>query len=304
MKLLITGAGGSIGSALARHFYNDKLILLGHSEEPLYRLNQMLPGHQLVLADVRHRSRLIQVLQHYQPDMVVHTAAIKHIPYAEANPNEAILTNMLGTRNLIEAMEAVGIDQLIHISTDKAVFPSCVMGKTKRIAEYLCACSSLEAKVLRLGNVPGSSGSVIPLFRRQIAEGGPVTVTHHEMTRYFISVEEVCRCVDMLIDMTSGLYIPKMGLPISIKELAEGLIAESGQDISIEYTGLRPGEKIEEDLYYPDEITSESQEFYIGKINAPEREAWDIRMDQIGHLALQGKEKSVELLDQLIESPR
>ena len=251
MKILVTGAGGSIGSEICRQLdAGNELILLGHSELPLYTIDKQLRGKRsIVLADIRDYSRVKQVIDQYQPDVIYHCAAIKHVPLAELHPCEAVLTNIIGTRNVAQAC----MTRMVLVSTDKAVNPISVMGKTKRVAELLCG--SMGVTVVRLGNVTGSSGSVVPLFQSQIDSGGPVTVAHEQVDRYFITIDKAAAFI-IRHGLHAGLYIPDMGEPINIYQLAQKMIKESGKNVQIEFTGLRQGDKLHEELRYPDEVDS------------------------------------------------
>jgi FlaA1/EpsC-like NDP-sugar epimerase len=241
------------------------LILVGHGEnsifESLLELEESFPSLPLhpVIADVRDADRLAILFEEHRPQVVFHAAAHKHVPLMEANVEEAVTNNVLGTRNVVETCINANIEKLVMISTDKAIRPSSIMGATKRLAEMLV----LEAadrtggaySVVRFGNVLGSRGSVIPLFRRQIASGGPVTVTHPDMERYFMTIPEAVHLVLQASAMGRGgeVFVLRMGEQIRIMDLAEDLIRlsglEPGKDIEIVFTGIRPGEKISEDLW-------------------------------------------------------
>ena len=258
IKVLITGAGGSIASEIARQIQAD-LILLNHSELPLVTLQREIKGIPVV-GDIRDGSRMMEVFKRYRPDVVIHTAALKHVPVCEVHPREAALTNVIGTVNIHKACQSVNA-KLIHISTDKAVNPNSVYGATKRMAElYL---SQFDVKIVRLGNVLGSSGSVVPLFRKLIAEGKNLTVTHPEVERYFLPVEEAAKFIIETIDKEGSLFIPNMGTPIRIRDLAERMIKESGKDLRIDYIGLRPGEKLKEVLEYKSETKKDVSQAVI-----------------------------------------
>lgn len=262
--VLITGAGGSIGSELTRMIAEGApkhIVVLSHSEYPLYsiesEINNLFPEVKCttVLADIRAQSRIKQVCEDYQPDIIFHTAAIKHLPMAEKNPNEAVLTNVIGTRNIIAGTRKCGA-KLVYISTDKAVNPISVMGATKRAAERLCSAEAdLDIRIVRFGNVIGTSGSVVPLFEKQIANGHPITITHPKVARYFMTVNEAAALIIQTLNITVGskLFVLDMGKPVKIHDLAVRMIAESGKDIAIEFTGLRPGEKVDEELFYKSE---------------------------------------------------
>lgn len=254
MKYLVTGAGGSIGSEIVRHLSllkPDKIVLVGHSETAIYAINQEVPRSIPVIADIRNLARMREIFLEHSPDVVFHAAAMKHVPLAEQFPAEAVQTNIIGTRNVAIASQMVGA-QMIFISTDKAVYPSSVMGKTKRIAELYCATHD-HIKTVRFGNVIGSSGSVYPLFQKQIEAGGPVTVTHPDMVRYFMTAWDAARLA--LYAASEGfphtLYVPAMAKR-RILDIAKELIGSKG--ITITITGLRPGEKLDESLFYDSEV--------------------------------------------------
>lgn len=263
-KVLVTGAGGSIGSELCRSLKSaSQILLLGHSEQPIYDINQQIPGSIPILGDIRSLERMRQVFYEYEPDIVFHAAAIKHLPLAQQYPMEAVLTNVIGTRNVAIASQMIGAS-MVMISTDKAVYPTCIMGKTKRIAELYCGLMP-NTTVIRLGNVLESSGSVIPLFKRQISEGGPVTVTHPDMTRYFMETKEAVNLAISSLDAPGNLHVLKMRKR-RIVDIAHELIGE--QKIWIKFTGLREGEKLDEQLLYESEyISNETDTLYCADID-------------------------------------
>lgn len=277
----VTGAGGSVGSEIvlqvaAQQMHGSgRLILIDSSELNLYEINQTLvecaPNLTVksFIADVRDEKAIVRLFQHTLPDVVFHAAALKHVPLLENDHNliEAVLTNVWGTSVVLRAAAMISA-HMVLISTDKAVNPSSVMGLTKRAAELTflsTATSRLRAAIVRFGNVLGSSGSVVPLFKRQIAQGGPVTVTHPDMTRYMMTIRDAAELVvrayvserEGPTSHRSGLYVLDMGEPIRIMQLAEQMIRHSGlrpgKDIEIQITGIRPGEKLEEELFYPSE---------------------------------------------------
>ncbi len=266
--VMVTGAGGSIGSELCRQIARlnpQKLLILGHGENSIFNtLQSLLEGFSHIdivplIADVRDLPRLSVIFERWQPDIIFHTAAHKHVPLMENNIEEAITNNIEGTRNIVKAALAYNIERLVMISTDKAIRPVSVMGATKRIAEMLVLDAAYQHNrafsVVRFGNVLGSRGSVVPRFKRQIAAGGPVTVTHPEMTRYFMTIPEAVHLVLQASALSEGgeNYILEMGEPVKIVDLAEDLIRlsglEPGKDIEIVFTGIRPGEKLSEDLW-------------------------------------------------------
>jgi FlaA1/EpsC-like NDP-sugar epimerase len=267
--VMVTGGGGSIGSELVRQLVQvgvARVVALGHGEDGIYRLLEDLGRRGVttevvpVIADVRDLDRLRAVFDRYRPAVVFHAAAHKHVPLMEANPEQAVLNNVEGIRNLVDVAREFGVQRLVNISTDKAVNPSSVMGGSKRLAECVVkdassadsACRTFVS--VRFGNVLGSRGSVIPLFRRQIAAGGPVTVTDPDMQRYFMTIPEAVQLVLQAGALASpgGVYFLDMGQPVRIAQLAEDMIRLSGlrphDDIEIQYTGARPGEKLFEEL--------------------------------------------------------
>jgi FlaA1/EpsC-like NDP-sugar epimerase len=267
-RVLITGAGGSIGQELCRQVARwgpSEMILLGHGEnsifETLLELEENFPSVPLhpTIADIRDLDRLMILFDSLRPEVIFHTAAHKHVPLMEANVEEAITNNVLGTRNVIEAALSSNVEKLVMISTDKAIRPLSVYGAAKRLAELLVLDAGLRSgraySVVRFGNVLGSRGSVVPKFKRQIAAGGPVTVTHPDMKRYFMTIPEAVHLVLQASAMGHGgeVFVLNMGEQVRILDLAEDLIRlsglEPGKDIEIVYTGIRPGEKMSEELW-------------------------------------------------------
>lgn len=287
--ILVTGAGGSIGSEICRQvckFGPVQIILLGHGENSIYLIHQELSenyGDKIklipVIADVQNKERLSEVMNKYKPYAVYHAAAHKHVPLMEYNPIEAIKNNILGTRNTAESAKAAEVSKFVMISTDKAVNPPNVMGATKRIAEMVIQSLNDENTktrfvAVRFGNVLGSRGSVIPLFKKQIEAGGPVTVTHPEMTRYFMTIPEASRLVLQAGALAQGgeVFVLDMGKPVKIVDLAKNLIRLSGkteEEIGIEFSGIRPGEKLFEELLNENEIHPEQvyEKIYRGKVD-------------------------------------
>ena len=280
-RVLVTGAGGSIGSELVRQiaaFQPAHMCLLDNSESLLYAIGLELGeahaelSRTLVLGDVRERARLDQVMAREAPELVFHAAALKHVPMVEANPVEGVLTNVIGTRNTADACRKAGVSAMVLVSTDKAVNPTSVMGATKRLAESYCQALDIAERrggkfgtrfiTVRFGNVLGSTGSVVPLFHRQLARGGPLTLTHPEMTRYFMTVREA---VELVLQASAlgvaapgaeagKIYVLDMGEPVRIMDLARQMIRLAGlrpdKDIEIVVTGPRPGEKLREELFH------------------------------------------------------
>lgn len=266
--VMVTGAGGSIGQELCRQIARlnpQKLIMLGHGENSIFSalmtLKESFPSLVMapVIADVRDLPRIQSILAHWQPEVIFHTAAHKHVPLMETNIEEAITNNVMGTRNVVRAALESDVDRLVMISTDKAIRPVSIMGATKRIAEMLVVNAAHQHdrafSVVRFGNVLGSRGSVVPRFKRQIAAGGPVTVTHPDMKRYFMTIPEAVHLVLQASTLSKGgeSFILDMGHPVRILDLAEDLIRlsglEPGKDIEIVFSGIRPGEKLTEDLW-------------------------------------------------------
>ncbi len=295
-RVLVTGAGGSIGAELVRQaasFGPTQMTLFDNSEYLLYsiglELGETHPGlsRSLVLGDVRDRARLDEVMAAEAPELVFHAAALKHVPMVEANPAEGILTNVIGTRNTADACRKAGVAAMVLISTDKAINPSSVMGATKRLAESYCQALEIAGRhggthggtpggtpggahggtrfvTVRFGNVLGSTGSVVPLFERQLARGGPLTVTHKDTTRYFMTVREAVELVLQASALGSRdtaycgkIFVLDMGEPVRIHDLARQMIRLAGlrpdEDVKIVYTGLRPGEKLHEELLHTSE---------------------------------------------------
>lgn len=272
--VLITGAAGSIGSGLARQVarYGPRLLVaLDQAESPMYELEHELRNEfsdlplEVVIGDIRRRERMKKLFATYRPDVVFHAAAYKHVPLMENNPAEAVLTNVVGTRHMVDLSLEFDVATFIMVSTDKAVNPTNVMGGSKRIAELYCRSSAARGRtrfvITRFGNVLGSNGSVIPLFKRQIEAGGPLTVTDPEVTRYFMTIPEACSLVLEAGTMGQGgeIYVFDMGESVKILDLAKQMVRLSGlqlgEDIHIKITGLRPGEKLYEELLTDREST-------------------------------------------------
>ncbi|MDH5828806.1 nucleoside-diphosphate sugar epimerase/dehydratase [Sphingobacterium sp. SG20118] len=285
--ILITGAAGSIGGELARQISQRNyrhLILLDQAESPLYDLQQSLKAThpdrvKCIVGDVRDKLFLERIFKRYRPQMIFHAAAYKHVPLMEQNPYEAIWTNLIGSKNMADLSVAYGIQKFVMVSTDKAVNPTNVMGATKRAAEiYVNSCSSLGKTnfiVTRFGNVLGSNGSVIPLFEKQMEQGGPLTLTHEDITRYFMTIPEACLLVQEAGVMGHGgeIFVFDMGKSVKIIDLAKRMIKLKGyrypEDIDIKIVGLRPGEKIFEELLANDENTQKTHhpKIMIAQVN-------------------------------------
>lgn len=272
--VLVTGAAGSIGAGLVRQILNyapSKLILMDQAESPMYELELELKNEfpdqavEVVIGDIRNLERVERVFKVFQPTWVFHAAAYKHVPLMEENPSEALHTNVRGTRNLVEVSLAHNVHKFVMISTDKAVNPTNVMGASKRIAEMIAQDANLRGTsqfiITRFGNVLGSNGSVIPLFKRQIEQGGPLTVTDERITRFFMTIPEACQLVLEAGVMGAGgeIFVFDMGESVKIVDLAKNMIKlsglELGKDIEIVFTGLRPGEKLYEELLSDKEST-------------------------------------------------
>lgn len=283
--VLVTGGGGSIGSELCRQiarFKPRKLIALDIYENSVFELSNEIkstyPGleFEVVIASVRSRLRMREVFLKYKPHVVFHAAAHKHVPLMESNPKDAVINNIIGTKNMIDLSDEYAVENFVMISTDKAVNPTNVMGATKRVAEMLLQETSTHSRTsysaVRFGNVLGSNGSVIPLFRKQIERGGPVTVTHEDITRYFMTIPEAVQLVIQAGAMATGgeIFILDMGDPVRIMDLAENVIRLSGYipnvDIDIKVTGLRPGEKLYEELLLDEEGIEKTahNKIYVG----------------------------------------
>ncbi|KPL57763.1 polysaccharide biosynthesis protein [Rossellomorea vietnamensis] len=285
--VLVSGAGGSIGSEISRQIsqFNPKqLILLGHGENSIYsiemELKEVFAGKDIefipVIADLQDEKKMIQVMNEHTPDVVYHAAAHKHVPLMERNPEEAVKNNLIGTTNIAKAASWSGVKTFVMISSDKAVNPTSVMGATKRLSEMVIQSmdqtSSTRFVAVRFGNVLGSRGSVIPLFKKQIEKGGPVTVTHPDMVRYFMTIPEASRLVIQAGAMAQGgeIFVLDMGEPVKIVDLAKNLIKLSGhsiEEVGLKFTGMRPGEKLYEELLKEEEIHEEQiyPNIYIGK---------------------------------------
>ncbi|WNS81177.1 nucleoside-diphosphate sugar epimerase/dehydratase [Domibacillus sp. DTU_2020_1001157_1_SI_ALB_TIR_016] len=315
--VLVTGAGGSIGSEICRQisvFQPKKLVLVGHGENSIYQIDMEMRKRYKdlidivpVIADVQDRERMFDVLAEHSPDVVYHAAAHKHVPLMEYNPKEAVKNNIFGTKNTAEASASAGVKRFVLVSTDKAVNPTNVMGATKRVAEMVVQQLDREYPyttftAVRFGNVLGSRGSVIPLFKKQLAEGGPLTVTHKDMTRYFMTIPEASRLVIQSSALARGgeIFVLDMGEPVKIVDLARNLIKLSGyseEEVGIQFSGLRPGEKMYEELLNENEIHLEQvfPKIHIGKAGVVEGE---ILWKFVGCLS---QKENKELRDNLIQ---
>jgi FlaA1/EpsC-like NDP-sugar epimerase len=322
-RVLVTGAGGSIGREVCHQIARWKpgmLVLLGHGENSIFEvvleLSEDFPTLpiQPIIADIRDIPRLNQVFAFYRPQVVFHAAAHKHVPLMESNIEDAITNNVIGTRNVVEAANSVGTERLVLISTDKAVRPANVMGATKRVAEMIVLDAAHRTgraySVVRFGNVLGSRGSVVPLFKRQIAHGGPVTVTHPEMKRYFMTIPEAVHLVLQAAAMGQGgeVFLLNMGQQVRILDLAEDLIRlsglEPGKDIEIVFTGIRPGEKLSEDLWEDGFTYQKTAHPDIFRVMAEETNIPSTLVqvtNELNHLAIDGETTAVlSLLDDFL----
>ena len=305
-RILITGAGGSIGSELVRQcleYDPGSLVLLDNSEQNLFNIEQEVSFYETktlirsVLANVRDKNLLQNTFQEYRPQVVIHAAAYKHVPMQELHPWSAVSTNVLGTLHLVQLANRFKAEKFVLVSTDKAVHPVNIMGATKRLAEKVIQSvnmreSKTEFTAVRFGNVIGSSGSVIPIFRDQINRGGPVTITHPEMSRYFMSITEASQLILQAGSMESKsgqIYLLDMGKPVRIKDMANDLIRLSGlepeKDIPIIYTGLRPGEKLYEELVSKEEKAQSTDHKKIMVLNnGTNNMPWDVMKREIQSL--------------------
>lgn len=321
--VLVTGGGGSIGSELCRqiaHFHPKRLIIFDIYENNAYDLqNELLMKFpnlnlEVLIGSVRDRARVEHIFEVCRPDVVFHAAAHKHVPLMELSPGEAVKNNVFGTLNVAQACDQYGVKRMVMISTDKAVNPTNIMGATKRICELIIQYCSRHSQntdymAVRFGNVLGSNGSVIPLFKRQIAAGGPVTVTHPDIIRYFMTIPEAARLVIQAGGMAHGgeIFILDMGEPVKIVDLARNLIRLSGLepdvDIKIAYTGLRPGEKLYEELLLDSEggCQKTSHELiYIGKPIPFDEDTFLNDLEQLRGVAGVDNVKMIEIVHRLV----
>jgi FlaA1/EpsC-like NDP-sugar epimerase len=290
-RVLVTGAGGSIGSELCRQisrFAPSELVMLDRDESALHAVQlgiegrAMLDSRNLVVCDIRDRQRLDEVFDEHQPQVVFHAAALKHLPLLQMHPKEAFKTNVLGTQNLLEVAAASRVDWFINISTDKAADPSSVLGYTKRIAERLTADAATGAVgvylSVRFGNVLRSRGSVLTAFQAQVEAGGPITVTHPDVTRYFMTVEEAVQLVIQAgaVGLNGEVLVLRMGRPVRIDDVARRLASEAKRPIEIVYTGLRPGEKLHETLFGSNEVDVRTDHPMISHVGVPRLVATEV----------------------------
>jgi FlaA1/EpsC-like NDP-sugar epimerase len=322
-RVLVTGAGGSIGSELCRQIVRRnpaELVLLGHGENSIFEILLELQNDypdlviHPVIADIRNQERLTQIFAQHQPQIVFHTAAHKHVPLMEANIVEAVTNNILGTHNLTQVSVAHGVERFVLISTDKAVRPSSIYGATKRLAEMIVINTANVTQhaftVVRFGNVLGSRGSIIPKFKNQIANGGPITITHPDMYRFFMTIPEAVYLVLQAASMEQGgeTFVLNMGEPVRILDLAEDLIRLSGlephRDIEIAYTGIRPGEKLTEELWDEDTPLKPTLHPDISRLDNDASSLSPNLIQSIEHLSRlshsNDTEAIIKLLDELI----
>ena len=314
-RVLVTGAGGSIGSELVKQclgYSPDLLLLFDQSEHNLFNIDNYCKeirnstGIHPILGDIRDKSMVNSVFNSFQPHVVLHAAAYKHVPMQENNPWEAVITNIQGTLNVMEACENNDVDRFVLVSTDKAVNPTNIMGATKRVSEILIQSKTKNSKVkylgVRFGNVIGSSGSVIPTFQKQINNGGPITITDPNMKRYFMSIPEAAQLILQAgsIGENGEIYVLDMGKPVLVKEIAYELIRLSGLepevDISIEYIGLRPGEKMYEELMTSSESLVDTSHEKIMVLKDGVEHLWDYLLAEIGEIVKSAKSYDSELI--------
>jgi FlaA1/EpsC-like NDP-sugar epimerase len=307
--VLVTGAGGSIGSELSRQIARVRprlLILLDHAEDNLFEIDREMldawhfTGIEAVLADCREGDRMLEVMQRFKPEVVFHAAAYKHVPLMETNPLEAVRNNAIATRVTAETAAVAGVERFVLVSTDKAVNPRTVMGASKAMAEWVVDAAGRRYPgtrfiTVRFGNVLASSGSVVPIFRRQIEHGGPVTVTDPKMTRYFMTIPEAVQLVIRAGDLegrSGDVFVLEMGEPVRILDLARNMIRLAGyepeNDVAIEIIGPRPGEKIHEELFNVDERSEPTEASRI------------VRAVREGPLEPEWVERTVTDLEQLV----
>ncbi|MEH7609686.1 polysaccharide biosynthesis protein [Gottfriedia acidiceleris] len=309
--VLVTGAGGSIGSEICRQiskFNPSTLILLGHGENSIYTINMELKEQfentsiEFIteIADIQDEKKMMSIMKKHRPHVVYHAAAHKHVPLMEQNPEEAVKNNIIGTVNVATAASLLDVETFVMISTDKAVNPTSVMGATKRLAEmmiqHLDRNSKTKFVAVRFGNVLGSRGSVIPLFKKQLEKGGPITVTHPDMVRYFMTIPEASKLVIQAGALANGgeIFVLDMGEPVKIVDLAKNLIKFSGNtidEVGIEFTGIRPGEKLFEELLNKEEVYEEQiyPKIYVGKTSK-------LYIDEINELILTHSTLDQEIL--------
>ncbi|MDP6305284.1 MAG: nucleoside-diphosphate sugar epimerase/dehydratase, partial [Alphaproteobacteria bacterium] len=332
--VLVTGAGGTIGSELARQICAlgpSRIVLLDNSEFQLYSIDlEIATNHpdlprSAVICDVRDRKRLDEIMAVETPALVFHAAALKHVPMVEANPCEGILTNVIGSRNVANACVKAKAEMMVQVSTDKAVNPASIMGASKRLAESYCQSLGLSTGIrrmptqfvtVRFGNVLGSTGSVVPLFQQQLAAGGPLTVTHPDMKRYFMTTREAVELVLQASALAGretglleegGIFVLDMGEPVRILDLARQVIRLAGMtpdtDVQIEFTGVRPGEKLFEELFHDSEplVPTKYESILLATPRTVDHEVLLRALNKLEELARAGKtEKALATLAHLV----
>jgi len=329
-RVMVTGGGGSIGGELARQicrFGPRSVILLDHSENGLFHINLELEGRwpgvelELVVADIRDRDKMDKIFGKYRPEVVFHAAAHKHVPMMEFHPDEAVMNNIIGTKNVVELAEKYGAERVVMISTDKAINPTSVMGASKRVAEMLVKelgsrKNNTKFVAVRFGNVLESNGSVVPMFKQQIAEGGPVTVTDREVKRYFMTLPEASQLVIQAGALGKGgeVFVLDMGEPVKVLDMAKQMIRlsglELGEDIEIKIIGLRPGEKLFEELLTEEERSgvlgdSGHEKIFIAKVGEVDREKLERDIKELERLAKEmDSEAIVRKLQEMVPSYR
>jgi FlaA1/EpsC-like NDP-sugar epimerase len=323
--VLVTGAGGSIGSELCRQIARlapHRLVLVDHAEDNLFEVERSLaergtPGVVPLIADVKDTRRMTAILEEHAPTVLFHAAAYKHVPMMEANPAEAIRNNALATRDLAELARDAGVERFVLISTDKAVDPSTVMGASKALCEWVMEAAAQAGGAtrfiaVRFGNVLGSSGSVIPIFQRQITAGGPVTVTHENMKRYFMTIPEASQLVVQAggVGQSGDVFVLDMGEPVRILDLAKDMIRLSGKepdhDIQVQIVGIRPGEKLDERLFADDEHVEVTHHSKLRRARrGPIDAGWlSANLAQVDLLLASGREReAVELALDMAHAP-
>jgi FlaA1/EpsC-like NDP-sugar epimerase len=324
--VLVTGAGGSIGSELCRQLVRmevGRLVLADHAENNLFQIDRELRESTRVeivpeIADVRDASRMEAIFEAQRPAVVFHAAAYKHVPLMEQHPVQALRNNALATRTVARLAARNGVDRFVLVSTDKAVYPKTAMGASKALAEWVVeALGQVESETtfvaVRFGNVLGSSGSVVPIFREQIARGGPVTVTHPEMTRYFMTIHEAAQLIVQAGGVGSGgdVFVLDMGDPVRILDLAQDMIRLSGlepeRDIPVTIIGIRPGEKLHEGLFEDsEEVERTHHDKLLRARRAPISPEWlDVELDAVERFANDGDEAAaLERVRAMIANPR
>ncbi|SMC39260.1 nucleoside-diphosphate sugar epimerase/dehydratase [Sporomusa malonica] len=320
-RVLITGAGGSIGSELCRQIAKlspSELALLGKGENSIYEIDRELREKysgltiKPIIADVRDKNRINDIFTRLKPEVIFHAAAHKHVPLMESQPVEAVRNNIFGTKTVAEAADKAGTGIFIMISTDKAVNPTSVMGATKRVAELVIqninSVSNTRFAAVRFGNVLGSRGSVVPLFKKQIAKGGPITITHPDMKRYFMTIPEATQLVLQAGTLASGgeVFVLDMGEPVKIVDMASDLIElsglERGQDIEIKFTGLRPGEKLFEELLTAEEGTTSTkhEKIFVANLKSVDVQQFQMGLEDLRRAS--SSEEIISILGKLVPS--